>query len=168
MRHLGFPFLDKQKCFSSWQPGFSVLLASTVELLASQVPYEDGLSSSLVKTLVKRSPTADANKRVRRGILDAAMKAKALTTAAIHGIISMKNKMRELKGDEEDDEPFRPIDVDAILREESGKYDDESPEDNTDTSPAQTLYPGRMHTQNYPNIAGHANGIPRQEFRKGW
>nr|XP_050029148.1 uncharacterized protein LOC126525137 [Dermacentor andersoni] len=145
-----------------------VLLASTNEFLASQVQDEDGLSSGLVKTLVKRSPTAGANKRVRRGILEAAMKAKALTTAAIHGIISMKNKMRELKGNEDEDEPFRPIDVDAILREESGNYDDESPEDNTDNSPAQTVYQAGMHTQNYPYIAGHANGIPKQEFRKGW
>lgn len=145
-----------------------VLLASTEEFLASQVLDGEGSHGSSVKTLVKRSPAAGANKRVRRGILEAAMKAKDLTTAAIRGVITMKNKIRELKGDEEDDEPFRPIDVDAILRREGSTYEDGSTEENGDTVPAPMGYEAGLYPPNYPYVDAHGNGIPRPEFRKGW
>lgn len=145
-----------------------VLLASTEEFLASQVLDQEGPHGSFARNLVKRSPTAGANKRVRRGILEAAMKAKDLTTAAIRGVIAMKNKIRELKGDEEDDEPFRPIDVDAILRNEGSTYEDVSTEENGETAPTPMGYQAGMHPPNYPYVNAHVNGISRQKFRKGW
>ncbi|KAH7960868.1 hypothetical protein HPB49_024114 [Dermacentor silvarum] len=79
----------------------------------------------------------------------------------------MKNKIRELKGDEEDDEPFRPIDVDAILRREGSTYEDGSTEENGDTVPAPIGYQAGLYPPNYPYVNAHGNGIPRQEFRKG-
>uniref|UniRef100_A0A6G5A256 Secreted protein n=1 Tax=Rhipicephalus microplus TaxID=6941 RepID=A0A6G5A256_RHIMP len=101
---------------------FTQAILANGEFQAVKVFDDSEGPGNLVRTLVKRSAATSANKRVRRGILGAAKMAKDVTTAAIRGVMSMKNTIRKLTG-EDRDEPFDPIDVDAILKAEG--YDDE-------------------------------------------
>uniref|UniRef100_A0A224YC75 Uncharacterized protein n=1 Tax=Rhipicephalus zambeziensis TaxID=60191 RepID=A0A224YC75_9ACAR len=146
------------------------LLATAGELHGvSALDHNQGYDS-VGRTLVKRSATAGANIRVRRGILDAAKMAKDVTTAAIRGVMVMKNKIRALKG-EDDDEPFDPIDVDAILQAEG--YSDEPMIEHNSEDAFVPLPPGMpFHATKFPPrmnsySGGYIEDMQSEEFYKG-
>ncbi|XP_037514473.1 uncharacterized protein LOC119390836 [Rhipicephalus sanguineus] len=146
------------------------LLATAGEFHGVDVSDHNQRDDGLVSSLDKRSVAADANKRVRRGILDAAKVAKDMTTAAIRGVMVVKDKIRALKG-EDDDEPFDPINVNAILKAE-GYNDEPSIQHNTEDasvplSPNTPFHQTTFHPRMNPYNEGHMEGMESEEFYKG-
>ncbi|KAL1466704.1 hypothetical protein MTO96_026460 [Rhipicephalus appendiculatus] len=143
------------------------ILASAGGFQTSNVLDGNEEYDSFVRSPVTRT---GVNKRVRRGILGAAKMAKDVTTAAIRGVMVMKNKIRELKGGDSD-EPFDPIDVDAILKAE-GYTDDPSVWHNSEDAfvPPSTntrFHPTNFHPRMNPYNDGHMEDMSSEEFYKG-
>ncbi|KAH6933968.1 hypothetical protein HPB50_019356 [Hyalomma asiaticum] len=145
------------------------LLASAGEFQGVRWYDQDEREDTLVTTLTKRSVTAGANRRVRRGILGAAKMAKDMTTAAIRKVLVVKEKIRQLQGEEED-QPFQPIDVDAILKAE-GYKETPSREDDEDSVPLYSPAELPLHQVQFPPPSEaypleHAEGFQSEGFHK--